>query len=736
MSFTNLSIRAKLIALLVGLCATVLVVACGCFVYYDQTSTSAAKEATLTILADAIAGSASGPAAFQDAESAGYVLRTLDAEPTAMYAGVYVSDFDSGALVRLTEWGREGGPEAPEALDKVSTHLGYANNNLYLLRPIVSNEAEVGQLLVAFTTDDIKARSRQQLMIAGLILAVSVVGALLAASRVHRVISEPIDTLAGAARRVREDSDYAVRVDLKQRDELGVLADGFNAMLADIQSRDAELNAHREHLEELVAERTRDLDRRNAAMRLVLDNVDQGLATLSLSGEISSERSTRFDAWFGTPTPGVAISEHLKRSDEGFGDWMGLCWESLTDGFLPVELALDQLPSEGRLGERHCAFKYKAIEEDGELRSVLIIVSDMTAEVERKLQEERQRQLLTALTALSTDRQGFVEFMEDAEELVGALREPQPEELLKRRLHTLKGNSALVGLSVLAREVHALEDIQAERPLSDDELAGLQASWRTLADSISALVGQQDTDVVVMTRDELAALSELVSQRAPHALLAHQLTQLSYEPMADRLGRLGRQAEAFSRRLGRPSLTVAVEDNGVRLPAGPLSGVWGALSHVIRNAIDHGIEPPEARDGKPEAGTLTLRTQMVRGDEVSETPYRFGARLPADAVVCLLEIADDGRGIDWTRVAAAAAKRGLPVQTPADKVAALFSDGLSTRDTVTETSGRGVGTAAVAAAVAELGGAITVDSRPGEGSRFSFWLPLDVSADWRHAAVA
>ena len=83
-------------------------------------------------------------------------------------------------------------------------------------------------------------------------------------------------------------------------DELGMLTETFNEMLAGIQSRDAELDQHRSHLEGLVVARTQELAARNVAMRLVLDNVDQGLATVGVDGALHSERSAAFDALFGT----------------------------------------------------------------------------------------------------------------------------------------------------------------------------------------------------------------------------------------------------------------------------------------------------------------------------------------------------------------------------------------------------------------------------------------------------
>jgi two-component system chemotaxis sensor kinase CheA len=130
---------------------------------------------------------------------------------------------------------------------------------------------------------------------------------------------------------------------------------------------------------------------------------------------------------------------------------------------------------------------------------------------------------------------------------------------------------------------------------------------------------------------------------------------------------------------------------------------WTAMIHAVRNAIDHGIETPEERQlaGKPAAGVIDLGAE------------RQGGRL-------IFTLHDDGRGIAWERVRCKAAERGIPSATHDDLARALFVDGLSTRDTVGELSGRGVGLSALRQAVDTLGGTIQVDSMPGQGTTFRF----------------
>jgi two-component system chemotaxis sensor kinase CheA len=128
---------------------------------------------------------------------------------------------------------------------------------------------------------------------------------------------------------------------------------------------------------------------------------------------------------------------------------------------------------------------------------------------------------------------------------------------------------------------------------------------------------------------------------------------------------------------------------------------------VVRNAIDHGLEKPDERVN---AGK-------------SPRP-KFSARLRAADAGLAIELADDGRGIDWEQVKVLAEERGLPRETRADLVRALLGSGFSTRATVTATSGRGVGLDAVAHEVHRLGGVIDVVSDPGQGTRWSIRLPM------------
>lgn len=159
-----------------------------------------------------------------------------------------------------------------------------------------------------------------------------------------------------------------------------------------------------------------------------------------------------------------------------------------------------------------------------------------------------------------------------------------------------------------------------------------------------------------------------------------------------------------------------IQGRETELDKGIVDALGEPLAHIIRNFVDHGIEDPARRisAGKPEEGVITLRA------------YHEAAQI-------VIEAEDDGRGIDTEKLKKKALEKGFlgleEVQrlTEADALSLIFLPGLSTSDTVNETSGRGVGMDAVKTAVENMKGSVEVESIPGQGTKFSIRLPLTLA---------
>jgi two-component system chemotaxis sensor kinase CheA len=377
---------------------------------------------------------------------------------------------------------------------------------------------------------------------------------------------------------------------------------------------------------------------------------------------------------------------------------------------IPIDLALDQLPKRLLRDGRTYDLAFRPVVHAGELTGTLLVTRDVTLELEARRLEADQRERMRIFERLMRDRAGFQEFFEEARALITRLETGQiPDEATAARLlHTFKGTTAVFDVGSLSELAHELEQALAEHDRERTALAKqrLFARWEVFRNLVSPVVGDGAARPIEVSPAELADLIEAVRSEAPHSQLLSHLLRLTYEPVARRFERMGEQIKRVARRLHKPEPTVVIDDGGVRIPAKRFRPFFATLAHVIRNMADHGFETEAERaaQNKPANNRVELR-----------------ARLGEQGL--FIEVSDDGRGIDWVRLEQKARQKGLPVDTTGDLIEALFADGVSTVDKVTEASGRGIGMSAVRQSCQELGGTIAVHSERGRGTRFRFCFP-------------
>ena len=220
--------------------------------------------------------------------------------------------------------------------------------------------------------------------------------------------------------------------------------------------------------------------------------------------------------------------------------------------------------------------------------------------------------------------------------------------------------------------------------------------------------------VADLVPDRVAQLEEAVAQMDRHAReLQERVMAVRMLPIRTVFSRCPRLVRDLAHAQGKQ---VVLETSGedTELDKGVIEQIIDPLTHLLRNAIDHGIEMPDARRlaGKPAVGALRLRA------------YQEGGNIH-------LEVADDGRGLDRERIARKAVEIGLltaDARAPDDEIFGLiFRPGFSTAETVSQVSGRGVGLDVVRRNVETLGGSITVRTEPARGTTFHIRLPLTLA---------
>lgn len=620
----------------------------------------------------------------------------------------------AGPLAQKVKSMRTAALEAPDEMSEVNPREWFElqNGSMRALRALEEGMFQSVRAAVAKKMLETRRAIRVGVGLAASVLLIST----LLAWAIARSMTESVRVLYRAADEVQRNQDFSVRAQRTSRDELGSLTDAFNSMLSGIQERDRELVNHRENLQALVEARTRELSRRNDQMRLVLDNVEEGLAMVDREGKLLEECSRSFREVFGERQAGTAFHSALAPNDPGAAAALQLGYAQYIEDFLPAEVALAQLPQTLVAGDRQYALALKPVHSEGRPDGALLVVRDVTAQVAAERAEAIQREQIKSFQRLLKDHYGFSEFFGEARGLIERIRQREgtDEAGWKRAIHTLKGNAALFEARSVSDAAHELESalLEVEPEQADRALVRLLRAWDAYAAMIAPLLGERVDQQIEVPKADFEHAVAAVHERLPHSTIEKLLLGWQLEPVRRRFARVEEQLRALARRLGKPEPEVVIECSDVRLPDEQFREFWASFAHVVRNTVDHGISGVEERE----------RTGKSRRTRVALTAS-------SDANALVIEVRDDGPGIDWSRLAERAAAAGLPTKTRADLVRALLTDGVSTSSRTTETSGRGVGMSAVLAACTRMKGKIVVDSEPGQGTGFRFVFPaLDGSA--------
>ncbi|MEP7182354.1 MAG: Hpt domain-containing protein [Betaproteobacteria bacterium] len=295
-------------------------------------------------------------------------------------------------------------------------------------------------------------------------------------------------------------------------------------------------------------------------------------------------------------------------------------------------------------------------------------------------------------------------------------------ELRALKSNLLELTSSVIRLRTQVREIEIQGESQIQSrmsqaggeaegfdPLEFDRYTRFQELTRSLAEGVN--------DVSTVQQSLLKNLDDADAALVAQARMSREVQQqlfsirtVSFGSLSERLYRILR---ALARELGKRA-NLEIRGAQTELDRSVLEKLVGPLEHLLRNALDHGIETTDERTraGKSETGEVTLTVRQV-GNEIA------------------IEIADDGAGIDLDQVRAKAVAQGRIAAdaqpTPAQLIEHIFHPGFTTAVRVTQVSGRGIGMDVVRSEIAGLGGRVEVATTPGKGTTFVLWLPLTLA---------
>ncbi len=289
------------------------------------------------------------------------------------------------------------------------------------------------------------------------------------------------------------------------------------------------------------------------------------------------------------------------------------------------------------------------------------------------------------------------------------------------------------GLFVDPQTLPANQPVPEKAQASEEKVVNIKtAKPAASTDSTSIRVSVEKVDQLINLVGELVITQAMLAQTASVAdpvlyeSLFNGLAQLQRNtrdlqesamsirmmPMSFAFSRFPRVVRDVAAKLGK-EVELNTIGEGTELDKGLIERIVDPLTHLVRNSLDHGLEPPEERveKGKVRHGTITLRA------------YHQGGAI-------VIEVSDDGRGLRREKILGKARERGMDVSdsmSDQEVWSLIFEAGFSTAETVTDVSGRGVGMDVVRRNIQEMGGRVEIDSAPDVGTRISIKLPLTLA---------
>ncbi len=532
--------------------------------------------------------------------------------------------------------------------------------------------------------------------------------------------------------------EYIDLVD-QQKGELEAQKQELESQRDELESQNEELEAVTEDLKET----SQYVEQKNKQLENFFNNVGQGFLSFGVDLLIDEEYSAECKNIFGVDIKHEKLSQLLFPEDEEQILFLDSIFQKILYKKDPnkSEIYLSLLPTEVTLHNRFIQIEYKQIgytrENSGMFMVILTDITDKRA-LEYKMEEEKN--ILKMVVKVVVNYNDFMDCVEEYKEfyrfkLQELLESQNPlQEIyheVYRNIHNFKGNFSQFDLCSVIQQLHTMETqiSKSKKNLPNMDVWEFGGFIRQFN---LALWLEEDLDILrtflgdefffrknafAVDKQKLLEIErKMINTLSPKecSLLLPDIKRLRYQPFKELMKTYPEYVAKLAERMDKTIEPVVIEDDEAVIDTEYYHDFAKSLVHIFRNSVDHGIETIEERviAGKSEAGNI-------------------GCKITKQKEMLQIIIADDGRGIDLEAIRHKAVERGMFSQEEAQNVSSedllhvIFRDEFSTKEEVTEISGRGVGLASVKAELGRVGGTVEIQTHEGRGTEFIFTLPLE-----------
>lgn len=517
------------------------------------------------------------------------------------------------------------------------------------------------------------------------------------------------------------------RLQKKYRAELEQKED----VIKDLENAKLQLEDYSKNLEVMVADRTKELSRLNQTMSALLDSLGQGFFIFNAEGNILDVSSKACENTIECRPEGQKIWDILKipvNKVDGFQKWMQTVFMEM----LPFE----DLAPLGPITYPHSASRNIALEyhplrtAEGAMEGVVVVASDITSLVEAQKQAEKEKEHAKLIINMIKSKREIQRFINEAQTLLESMRQEVTKddgtydtEELFRSLHTMKGGAALFSIKSVSEACHEAESLLAELKTNwsypgyialrgkcfeiEQNFIQFLAQTKEILGA-SGLPEERQIEIAISKLNQIARkVGNLGGAVAQELLL-----ELAMEPVSRFVEPYNEVMQSLAHRVDKMMAPLKITNGHLMVIPEIYNGLFSTFVHAFRNAVDHGIETPEVRvdRNKPSEGQVEISFEIIPGPQAH----------------LLVKIQDDGGGISPQRIREKLTAKGIDCSEEDDHqvIQHIFDSQFSTREQVTDISGRGVGMDAIKSAAEGLQGRVWVESVIDQGNCLYVEVPF------------